>query len=133
MSHFSKIKTNISDLEILKKTLKELGFTYRISNILFGNEDDQITNILNNILVFNTIDTQNPVFYFTYNCNEYHLVADLSLWSLDINIDYFLEKLMQRYALNIVKKESLSIGFDHQQCLEMIDGSLKLTVTKWNS
>nr|QCI06416.1 hypothetical protein [Dictyurus purpurascens] len=124
MSHFSKIKTNISDLEMLKKTLKDLGFTYSLKK-----EISQVSTIT----VFNkNIDNKN-LFSFSWDGREYTLIADLFFWSLNVSVDYFLEKLTQQYAYNMITKESLVNGFDSKSKVLMKDGSIKLVVQRWNN
>nr|YP_009397155.1 hypothetical protein [Thuretia quercifolia]ARW66341.1 hypothetical protein [Thuretia quercifolia] len=124
MSHFSKIKTNISDLEMLTKTLNDLGFVYSL--------EKKISQV-NKISVFNKDIYDKHLFDFCWNGREYMLLADLFLWSLDVSIDYFLEKLTQQYAYNIIIKESLNYGFDNKSKILMKDGSIKLLVQKWHN
>nr|YP_009391166.1 hypothetical protein [Dipterocladia arabiensis]ARW59310.1 hypothetical protein [Dipterocladia arabiensis] len=127
MSHFSKIKTNISDAEILKQTLQELGFTYKLTDSL--NQNNKNVIMQDDIIVFK----ENPVFNFIWDGYQYNLVADFYLWNLDATPNFFLEKLTQKYAYNLILDESISIGFDQQQSICMSDGSLKLIVEKWNN
>ena len=121
MSHFSKIKTNISSLEMLKKTLKDLGFSYIANN-----------SLNNDIIVFKKNDNSQPLFNFAWDGKEFILMADLYLWNLDVSVEYFLEKLSQQYAYNIVLNESLVNGFDYKIKTLTNNGSIKLIVEKWN-
>lgn len=127
MSHFSKIKTNISDSEILKKTLREFGFSYTLNNSLIQENKD--LGVKCDICVFK----QDPVFNFIWDGHQYNLIADLNLWNLDVSANFFIEKLTQQYAFNLILHESSSIGFDQRQCINMSDGSLKLIVERWNN
>nr|YP_009295198.1 hypothetical protein BI108_pgp197 [Dasya binghamiae]AOH77210.1 hypothetical protein [Dasya binghamiae] len=120
MSHFSKIKTNISDLDMLKKTLNDLNFDYSLDTT-------------NHILVFKSNIKVKPLFSFSWDGNQYNLIADFNLWNLNISSDYFLEKLIQQYALNIITNESIISGFDLKTSIKMQDGSLKLIIQKWNN
>nr|QCI05805.1 hypothetical protein [Dasysiphonia japonica] len=121
MSHFSKIKTNISNLQILKKTLKDLGFDYIESSSEYNQMD-----------VFKTHINSGILFSFKWDNNEYNLIADYDLWKLNMSIDYFVEKLKQNYAINLIINESSINGFTQKSFIQMRDGSIKLTVQKWN-
>ncbi len=126
MSHFTKISTNISDLEVLKKTLDNLGFTYK--TVL---SDSNV--IVKTISVHDkSVGLQSkPLFYFTWNSKEYDVVADLQLWSLNTDFNSFLEKLKQYYAYNSILQSSNNVGFEKIVEEVMDDGSLKVVVQKW--
>nr|QCI06845.1 hypothetical protein [Halydictyon mirabile] len=126
MSHFSKINTNISNLKILQKTLSDFGFI----TVLNGNHD--ILKLkYSNIMVYKDNKCSKPICNFSWDGKEYNLVVDISLWNLDCSLDYFLEKLNQNYALNIINQEVIASGF-HKSIKEVMnDGSIKLVVQKW--
>nr|YP_009393852.1 hypothetical protein [Polysiphonia sertularioides]ARW62414.1 hypothetical protein [Polysiphonia sertularioides] len=128
MSHFSKIRTNIIDLEILKKTVKDLGFSY--STIGPSNEffEDSVC-----LFVYNE-DTSSdllPVFHFEWNGFHYSIVADLGLWNLDIDFEYFMECLLQKYAYNTVISQGLAHGFCCVSEKIVSDGSVALTLQRF--
>jgi len=127
MSHFSKIKTNISNFKMLKKTLKDLGFNYYLNNF-----KNSISLNDKTLIIFKNDIKNEPLFKFIWNGKEFILIADLFLWNLDISLEYFLEKLSQQYAYNIVLNESLINGFNHKVQTITSDGSIKLVVEKWN-
>jgi len=131
MSHFSKIKTNISNIEILKKTLKDLDFNYNLSNSNNNYQDNDFDN--NNIVVFADNLNDQPLFSFSWNGKEFMLIADLYLWNLDISVKYFLEKLSQQYAYNTILYQSLKNGFKSKVQTIASNGSIKLVVEKWHS
>nr|YP_010851349.1 Ycf35 [Echinothamnion hookeri]WGH14404.1 Ycf35 [Echinothamnion hookeri] len=135
MSHFSKIKTNITNLNVLIKTIQELGFNYRF----FSSNDKHLsTNSKtksNNILVYqlNKYNIESPLFTFTWNISEYILLVDLDVWNLDISFNYLLDRLFQQYAYNIVISTSFIGGFQKISEHSISDGSIKLTLQRWNS
>nr|YP_010850755.1 Ycf35 [Lophurella mutabilis]WGH13613.1 Ycf35 [Lophurella mutabilis] len=135
MSHFSKIKTNITNLNVLIKTLKDLGFNYR----LFTTTDkySPINNLSKpkNILVYklNEFNRESNVFTFTWNTSEYILLVDLDTWNLDINFDYLLDRLFQQYAYNTVINTSCNSGFQKIKEHSIYDGSIQLTLQRWNN
>ena len=122
MSHFSKIRTNISNRNILEKTIKDLGFYYNI---------DSVTNNYPNLYVYDAIDSSNHIFYFMWDNSRYILMADLMLWNLSVNFENFFEQLNQKYAYNLVLSYSKDNGFQAKNENLMQDGSIRLTVQKW--
>nr|YP_010619594.1 hypothetical protein PN023_pgp170 [Tayloriella tenebrosa]WAX03607.1 hypothetical protein [Tayloriella tenebrosa] len=135
MSHFSKIKTNITNLNTLVKTIKQLGFSYRFfstnGNFIYTNEEGNNDDIY--VYQVNKCSKENHVFTFKWNISEYYLVVDLALWSLDIDFNYLLDRLFQQYAYNIVLKTSSISGFQKIKEKFNDDGSIKLTLQRWNN
>nr|YP_009398605.1 hypothetical protein [Kuetzingia canaliculata]ARW67791.1 hypothetical protein [Kuetzingia canaliculata] len=129
MSHFSKVKTNISNLEILKLTVKQLGFGYTS----FYSREEHVNSCLvsENLSVYDNINK--PLFSFVWSGSEYNLVADLQLWSLEIDLSYFLDKLAQYYAYNIILAESSVTGFYPVNAKQSNDGSLRVTLQRWSA
>ncbi len=107
MSHFSKIKTSITDLDVLKKTIDDLGFFYKVSS------ESAPSSINRTVFVYDSdlCVSQVPSCSFEWNLNEYLLVVDLGLWNLDIDFNYFTERLLQQYAYNIVIRQGNIQGF----------------------
>nr|YP_010618625.1 hypothetical protein PN024_pgp170 [Rhodomelopsis africana]WAX02638.1 hypothetical protein [Rhodomelopsis africana] len=129
MSHFSKIRTNITNLNVLIRTIKQLGFNYRF----FSSTDKEGKN--NDMVVYqlNKHGNENHVFTFIWNISEYNLVVDLELWSLHIDFNYLFDRLLQQYAYNMVINTSYISGFQKVKEQLNYDGSIKLTLQKWNN
>nr|QCI08848.1 hypothetical protein [Wrangelia sp.] len=125
MSHFSKIKTNISRLGILEKTLQDFEFKYYIN--------DSSTSSNNQINVYNKSLTDNDLlFSFVWDGYQYSLAADLQLWNLSVNFSDFLEKFNQRYAYNVILEQSKVIGYQKIDDNLMTDGSYRVILQKWD-
>nr|YP_010618819.1 hypothetical protein PN064_pgp171 [Deltalsia parasitica]WAX02832.1 hypothetical protein [Deltalsia parasitica] len=135
MSHFSKIKTNITNFNTLIKTIKQLGFNYQFcsnnSNSIYTNQESRNNDIL--VYQLNECSKKNHVFTLIWNVSEYHLVVDLELWSLNIDVNYVLDRLFQQYAYNMVVDTSSFSGFQRINENFNDDGSIKLTLQRWNS
>nr|YP_009391982.1 hypothetical protein [Periphykon beckeri]ARW60330.1 hypothetical protein [Periphykon beckeri] len=129
MSHFSKIKTNITSLSILIKTIKQLGFNYRFSNC-FNN-----LNFISNVVVYklSKYGNEDTVFTFIWNIKEYILLVDLDLWNLDIDFHYLFDHLLQQYAYNVVMSTSYISGFQKIKESSYCDGSIKLILQRWSN
>nr|QCI05506.1 hypothetical protein [Crouania attenuata] len=132
MSHLSKISTRIFDVEILKKTLEDLGLTYK-SDEKYKDADNNCYDV--NLLVFSDKRFDEPLFGFVYDRNErdYTLVTDMYFWYLDISLDFFMEKLHQLYALNVIIKQTTSDGFQPISTLNKQDGTMQLVVQRWSN
>nr|YP_009397976.1 hypothetical protein [Gredgaria maugeana]ARW67162.1 hypothetical protein [Gredgaria maugeana] len=135
MSHFSKIKTNITNINILIKTIQNLGFNYRFISNLDNHSCKNDQYIRNNLFVYkiNQDNTESSIFTFVWNNNEYVLLVDLDSWCLDVSFNYLFDCLFQQYAYNIIVSTGCISGFQKikEQCID--DGSIKLTLQRWNS
>lgn len=132
MSHFSRIKTNISSFEILTKTLQDLGFKYEFKNNLDHYIVKDKLSQCSEIYVYHNLNDLNPVFNFIWDGVEYILIADFQLWSLETSVDNFVEILNQKYAYNMILNQGFSHGFQKVREIIMPDGSLKIMMQKWD-
>nr|YP_009395090.1 hypothetical protein [Bryothamnion seaforthii]ARW63858.1 hypothetical protein [Bryothamnion seaforthii] len=128
MSHFSKIKTNISNLDALKKTITQLGFNYEI---ISHTDNDPVK--IQNIVVYDFSDKSQPLFSFLWNENQYSFIVDLQLWNLDVDVNYFLDSLSQKYAYNVILNTSNLSGFHQISEKVSEDGSIKITLQRWST
>nr|YP_009395717.1 hypothetical protein [Herposiphonia versicolor]ARW64697.1 hypothetical protein [Herposiphonia versicolor] len=131
MSHFSKIKTNINDLDNLTKTIKQLGFCYKLlHNDVSNSNDVQVKNVM----VYQSYqnDNQCPLFNFSWSGDEYILIADVQLWSLEVDFSHFIDRLFQQYAYNQIVNASCNYGFSKIQENLSYDGSIKVTLQRWS-
>nr|WMP11758.1 Ycf35 [Laurencia australis]WMP11969.1 Ycf35 [Laurencia australis] len=124
MSHFSKIKTNIYDDNVLVKTLNNMGFICKYSTDSLSSRD---------IFVYSSYNTNKHVFVFTWNGSFYNLLADLQLWSLDTDFNHLMDSLSQMYAYNIILNQGLLSGFNKVSENTIYDGSIKIKLKKWSS
>ena len=70
---------------------------------------------------------------FTWNGNEYELVADLQFWQQAWSVDRFLNMVTQRYAFQTVVNETTKQGFQVTEQQKNQDGSIRLVVQRWNA
>lgn len=126
MSHFSKIKTSLKNLDILKTSLTDLGIIWDSSTpMLYGyRASKQFVNL--RIKQNNDYDIG-----FSWNGSEYQLVADLQFWQQPWSVDIFLDKLTQRYAYHSIMKATNSQGFQTVEELKQANGIIKLTLQRW--
>lgn len=126
MSHFTKLKTKLYNIEILKKSLSDLDLDWTVqSKTVNGyqnstHEADLIIRQKNNYDIG-----------FKWNGKEYELVTDLMFWSQDISLDKFLNNISQRYAYNAVIDVTEKEGFNFTQTKNNEDGSIKLVLRRF--
>lgn len=126
MSHFTKIKTKLYNLEILKKSLHDLA----IETEFEGNKIRGYNNQTHDAeLVIK--QSNNHDIGFVWNGSEYELVTDLMFWSQPYSIDKFLNQVNQRYAYNCIVQMSEREGFQLAQVKNPQDGSVRLLLRKF--
>jgi hypothetical protein len=128
MSHFSKIQTSLKDLDLLKKSLNDLSIHWDPDLNRVRGYKDQTT--FANIVIK---QDNNYDIGFSWNGFEYQLVADIQFWQQPWSIELFLDRVNQRYAYNSILESTSNHGFHTVNETVQEDGSIKLTLQKWNS
>ena len=128
MSHFSKIQTSLKDLDLLKKSLNDLS-------IHWEPELNHVRGYKNQTTFANLVIKQgnNYDVGFSWNGFEYQLVADIQFWQQPWSIETFLDRVSQRYAYNSIVESTSNQGFQSVSETVQEDGSIKLTLQKWNA
>lgn len=127
MSHFTKIKTKLYNLETLKKSLSDLNIDWTVqTNIIRGYQSSTHEAEL-------VIKQKNKHdIGFKWNGKEYELVTDLMFWSQETSLDKFLNRISQRYAYNSIIDVSEKEGFNFTQTETNEDGSIRLVLRRFN-
>ena len=128
MSHFSKIQTSLKDLDLLKKSLNDLS-------IHWEPELNRVRGYKQQTIYANLVIRQdnNYDIGFSWNGFEYQLVADIQFWQQPWSIEMFLDRVSQRYAYNSIVESTSQQGFQSVSETVQEDGSIKLTLQKWNA
>ena len=124
MSHSSHMKTRFQNLFYLEKALNRL-------NIVNKEETAVSSDLSNSNLVIpqsNGYDIK-----FTWNGQEYELVADMSFWEQPYPVESFIDKIAQQYAGEVIIGESRKIGFQPIKYQQNADGSNTLLLERWNN
>jgi len=128
MSHFSKIQTSLKDLDLLKKSLNDLSIYWEPElNKVRGYKDQ--TTFANLVIK----QDNNYDIGFSWNGFEYQLVADVQFWEQPWSIELFLDRVSQKYACNSIVQSTTDQGFQIVNQTIQEDGSIKLTLQKWNN
>ena len=122
MSHFTHMKTRFQNLFYLEKALDRLNIVHKKKSTT----SDLKTNLI--IPQSNGYDLE-----FSWNGNEYDLVADISFWEQAYPIENFIDRIAQQYAGEVVIGESQKIGFQPIKYQHNSDGSNTLVLERWNS
>jgi hypothetical protein len=127
MSHFSSIKTQIRDLNALKKALTDLQVDWKEGPYAVrGYQGDSRAAEL-------VIEQDNGYDVgFGWNGEEYELVADLQYWKQPLTVNRFLSLVTQRYAVNTVLSTTAEQGFQVSEQVNNQDGTVRLVVQRWN-
>ncbi len=128
MSHFSNIKTQIRNLESLQAALTDLGLEWKSGPTPVRGYQGQTQTAAVVVEQANHYDLG-----FSWNGQEYEMVADLQYWQQPLSVEGFLKQLTQRYAYHTVLSETSRQGFQVAEQQTQEDGSIRLVVQRWGS
>ena len=127
MSHFTRIKTKLYNLETLKKSLSDLNVAWTVQATSvrgYQNATHEAELIIQ--------QNNNHDIGFKWNGTEYELVTDLMFWSQETSVDKFLNRINQRYAYNSIIGVSEKEGFNFTQTETSEDGSIRLVLRRFS-
>ena len=126
MSHFTHIQTRFQNLFYLEKALSKLDINYEKQKKLMDDSKSYQTNLV--IPQSNGYDLE-----FSWNEQEYELIADLAFWKQSSSVETFIDKISQEYAGQVIIGESQKIGFQPVKYQQNNDGSQTLVLERWNT
>ena len=130
MSHFSRLKTSIKEVNLLKKSLTNLNLIWEEKEQLIEGYQGETHKVNLVVSQKNNIDIG---FEKTVD-NTYQLVADLAFWDQPTSVDAFLDSLHKEYALTTVLEETKKQGFEKiSQTSNQQNGEVVIIVEKWNN
>ena len=128
MSHFSTVKTELRDFDVLCSALADMGHTPLTGTQQVRGHQGQTMEAQLSIPQTNGSDIG-----FRWNGTSYELVTDLQLWYQKVPVERFLAQLSQCYALRSVLATTQEEGFQVVEQSQAVDGSIQLVVTRWDS
>lgn len=128
MSHFSQIKTQIRDLTSLQAALTDAGLDWKPGPREVRGYQNQTQTAEVAIEQSNGYDIG-----FSWNGQEYELVADLQYWQQPLSVEGFLNQVTQRYAYHTVVSETARQGFQVAEQEQNQDGSIRLVLQRWSA
>ncbi|MEC4984201.1 MAG: DUF1257 domain-containing protein [Oscillatoria sp. PMC 1068.18] len=123
MSHFSTIKVQIKQGEILNQVLQELGYNVELNTTVRGYHGDT-TNAEYVIRQTNGYDLG-----FRRSGENYELVADF--WGAKIDRQDFVNKISQKYAHKTLMATVKEQGFNVEEQETLADGTVRVVVGSW--
>ncbi|MTJ12979.1 DUF1257 domain-containing protein [Anabaena sp. UHCC 0187] len=123
MSHFTTIKVQIKQGEVLLQVLKELGYQVEQNTQVRGYMGDK-TNAEYVIKQSNGYDLG-----FRKNGESYELVADF--WGAKINQQEFINNISQKYAHKTLMETIQTEGFNVEEEKVLADGTVRVVVGRW--
>jgi len=127
MSHFTHMKTRFQNLFYLEKALNRLSIVHKQEKKIINNSDSKSYNMNLVIPQSNGYDIE-----FSWNGQEYELIADMSFWEQPYPVESFIDKISQQYAGEVIIGESQKIGFQPIKYNQNADGSNTLVLERWN-
>jgi hypothetical protein len=127
MSHFSQIKTQLRDLTALTSALSDLGIEWKDGPADVRGYEGQTQSAAVVIEQSNGYDLG-----FSWNGNDYELVADLQYWQQPLSVQGFINRLTQRYAYHTVMSQTTAQGFQVSEEQKQEDGSIRLVLQRWS-
>jgi hypothetical protein len=127
MSHFTKIKTKLSDRVTLEKSLSDLNIEWEVGAEKirgYKNQEHSAEIVVR--------QKNNHDIGFKWNGKEYELVTDLMFWDQKYSVNKFLNQVNQRYAFNLITKVSEEQSFKYVGAENQVDGSIRLVLRKFN-
>ena len=129
MSHFTHMKTRFQNLLYLEKALNRLNIPHKQERKkIISSSDSKFYNIRLVIPQSNGYDIE-----FSWNGQEYELVADMSFWQQSYPVESFIDIVSQQYAGEVIIGESQKIGFQPIKYKQNVDGSNTLVLERWNN
>ncbi|MFO5491061.1 MAG: DUF1257 domain-containing protein [Cuspidothrix sp.] len=123
MSHFTTIKVQINQGEVLLQVLQELGYQVAQNTQVRGYMGDT-TNAEYVIKQSNGYDLG-----FRKSGESYELVADF--WGAEINQQEFINNIGQKYAHKTLMETIQTEGFNVEEEEVLADGTVRVVVGRW--
>ena len=124
MSHFTTIKVQIKNAEVLTNVLAELGHQVEVNTQVRGYEGDR-TNAEYVIRRSNGYD----IGFRKDGDDNYELIADF--WGVGINQAQFVNEIQQKYAHKMLLTTAESQGYTIEAEEVMQDGTVRVVVGRW--
>tara|TARA_A100001035_G_C27717906_1_gene470415 strand:- start:334 stop:711 length:378 start_codon:yes stop_codon:yes gene_type:complete len=125
MSHFSTIKTKLTNKDVLIKALNALNYSTQESVLLVNPQDHDhqqwhVEVAVNDFVGFKRAQD-----------GTLQLVAELDAWKESIPVERFLEKVTQSYAREQLVETVQEKGYSVVSEQKSVDNTIELVVEKW--
>jgi hypothetical protein len=124
MSHFTTIKVQIKNGEILTNVLKDLGYKVESNTQVRGYQGD-ITSAEYVIRRSNGYDLG----FRKDGDDNYEVIADF--WGANINQTKFVNEIQQKYAHKMLLQTAVTEGYTVEDEEVLADGTVRVVVGRW--
>ena len=125
MSHFTTLKTKLTDTNVLVKALNRLNYATE-----------------ENVLLENPSDHDHKQWEVEVGITRYvgfkmgvdgtlHLVAELDAWKEPITVERFIEKVTQEYARETVMETVQKQGYTVVSEQKSVENTIEIVAEKW--
>ena len=129
MAHFSTIKTQLKDKDVLLEALELLQYTVNEKqDLVIENPSHAEEHPVMNACVAVAPDIG---FCWNEQTQSYDLYSDDQTWSLNVPPSRFIDKVTQQYARMTIHNTMKEDGWQVAEEWEMDDNSIELTLTRW--
>ncbi|MGL5059023.1 MAG: DUF1257 domain-containing protein [Microcoleus sp.] len=125
MSHFTTIKVQIQNGELLHQVLEELGYQVECNVQVRGYMGEKI----NAEYVVRQANGYDLGFRKSKENEDYELIADF--WGARINQQQFVNSISQLYARKTLMAAVQSEGFTVEEEETLADGTVRVVVGRW--
>ena len=129
MSHFSTIKTQLKDKDVLLEALNLLQYNVKEKqDLVIENPSHAEEHPVMNACIAVAPDIG---FWWNEQTQSYDLYSDEQTWSLPTPPNRFVDKVTQQYARMTIHNTMKEDGWQVAEEWEMDDNSIELTLTRW--
>ncbi len=122
MSHFTRVKTQLTDIQMVKRALEDLGHTVASGTVHgYGGQE---TKADITVRLDDRVDVG-----FRQDGKTVSMVGDF--WGSYAKPDEFLKKVAQRYAYLTVIEQTTQQGWQKVTEETQADGSVRLVLQRW--
>ena len=125
MSHFSKIRTKITNKPKLVKALQLLQYDVQENIELVNPLDHQHEKVKVDVSIGNDIG------FRLNNDGVYELVADIQTWKESVPPQRFIESVTQQYAKATILDTIQDKGFTIEKESTTIENNIEIVATRW--
>ncbi len=123
MSHFTKVKTQLTDLAMVQRSLEALGYTVTSGGAVRGYREQETPADLV-VRVDGRLDVG-----FRQDGKTVSMVGDF--WGSPTNAQDFLNRVSQRYAYLTIVEQTAQQGWQAVTEEAQPDGSVRLVLQRW--
>lgn len=122
MSHFTRIRTQLRNVDVLKQAVQDLGYTVR---------EGVVRGYGGQVAKADLVVAINQSFDVGFTQENEHMVLVGDFWGLKMDRQEFLDKVTQKYAYLTIQAQAEEQGWQLVEEEVQADGSVRLVVQRW--